>query len=78
MGFLNKLKGGKDATQQPSPQAEENVSCGHGTLIPRWDRAEDMGKEDRITSYTCESCGASLSPAEAREVQAKEEERLRV
>jgi len=80
MGFLRRITGGKKEaeTEAPSRQDTPESACGHGMLIPRWDRAEDMGHEDRATSYTCESCSASLTPQEAQGVMATERGRLRV
>lgn len=81
MGIMNKLLGKRDEaeqTTQPDNGSDANTECRHGTLIPRWDRVEDMGIEERVSSYSCESCGASLSPAEAMRVKAEEVERLRV
>ncbi len=86
MGFLSKLTGRgaedkRQAQEHPRPaggQADGAVECIHGTLIPRWDRAEDMGYEDRVVSYTCESCSRSLTPDEARAIMATEAHRLRI
>ncbi len=42
----------------------ETLECVHGVRIPHWDNLDDMGHEDRVTHYTCESCGAQFTPAE--------------
>lgn len=83
MGFLSKLVGNKDSEAErargsSAPDGAMAAECVHGTLIPRWDRVEDMGHEDRVVSYTCESCNSSLTPTEARAIMASEATRLRV
>lgn len=80
MGFLNKLLGGKKEpeVQASAPDAATETVCIHGTLVPRWDRVEDMGREDRVTSFTCESCSASLTPEEARQVMEAARDHLQV
>jgi hypothetical protein len=40
--------------------------CLHKTLTPRWDSAKDMGHEDRATSFSCEGCGETFTPEEAK------------
>src|SRR5690242_17846169 len=42
------------------------AECLHTTLIPHWDNAADMGHADKASSFTCEGCGKTLSPDEAR------------
>jgi len=71
MGFMSKLWGGS-GERSDQVAASDAIDCPHGTLIPRWASAEDMGKVDRVTNYTCESCEKSLSPEEAALVQADE------
>lgn len=63
MSFISRIFGGskETATAEPLPPPQ----CGHATLTPRWDAAEDMGKADRVTSYRCEGCGIQVTPAEA-------------
>jgi hypothetical protein len=56
---------------------EEAPPCSHATLTARWDNIEDMGHEERASSYRCETCGAEFSPAEAQKLQHDAAERLR-
>jgi hypothetical protein len=35
-------------------------------LGPRWENADDMGHEDRVTEYRCQSCGQCFTPDEGR------------
>jgi hypothetical protein len=50
--------------------------CEHVTLIPKWDRAEDIGREDKISMYRCESCGAEFSLDEALALRETESARI--
>ena len=54
----------------------EPVVCEHVTLIPKWDRAEDMGRDDRASMFRCESCGQEFTPAEATRLRATEAARV--
>ncbi|MEX1022064.1 MAG: hypothetical protein WD058_02845 [Dehalococcoidia bacterium] len=79
MGFMSKLRGGSQAEpRQNEARTEPPLDCPHGTMIPRWDEAADMGKQDKISSYRCESCSQELTPAEADEVMANEVNRVRI
>ncbi len=49
----------------------------HVALVPRWDRAEDMGHEDLATAFRCQGCSTDFTPAEAGRLRASEAERLR-
>lgn len=73
MSLLRKLTGKeKDQAEDPPtsemPEATttESTTCPHTALVPRWDSIEDMGKEDRATSYFCQGCERTFSPEEAR------------
>lgn len=44
--------------------------CEHFELAPRWDSATDMGKPDKITSYTCSTCKKDFTPDEVRSLRA--------
>ncbi|MDA0365706.1 MAG: hypothetical protein O2843_07555 [Chloroflexi bacterium] len=72
MSWLSKIMGRKAAKAAP-PIA---VQSPHVTLVPRWDSAEDMGHEDRASSYKCDSCASTFTPVEARELRRTEAERL--
>ena len=63
MSFLRNLFG---KSEPATPVAQTPVECSHVSLVARWDSVEDMGKEDRATSFACEACGASFTPEEAR------------
>jgi hypothetical protein len=73
LSLLRKITGKdkSDEKQAEAPEAteemQESISCPHTALVPRWDSVEDMGKEDRVTSYFCQGCERSFSPEEARQ-----------
>jgi len=53
------------------------VTCPHTTLIPRWDKVEDMGHEERVTGYTCEACQQQFTPEDGRALRQTEAARVR-
>jgi transposase-like protein len=59
MGMLSKLLGRK----KTEPEVM-SVECPHKALTPRWENAEDMGKQALVSSYTCSACGRSFSREE--------------
>jgi len=68
MGLLDKLLGRKKQAQAAA-EAVELPPCPHTALAPRWDAPEDMGKMDRVSSYFCQACGATLTPEEAAQTR---------
>ena len=74
MGFLNKLFG-KGDTATLEPQADD-VTCLHTTLTPSWDSVADMGRDDKVTGYTCQGCGERFSPSEGRALRRSEADRV--
>jgi len=69
MGILSKFFGGGSA--KPSAEASDAPApeCAHGALVPRWDKAEDMGKSDRVSNYYCEGCAETFTPADAERIR---------
>jgi hypothetical protein len=69
MGFLDRLFGRKEA---PAPEVETPIptECPHGTMSPHWDKPEDFGKHELMSSYVCEACGKSFSREEGERVMA--------
>lgn len=51
--------------------------CPHVERAPQWDDANDMGREDLASSFTCTSCGAVFTPDEERTLRATEAARVR-
>ncbi len=74
MSLLDKLL---HRDQPAVPPTLATVPCTHVALVPKWDSVADMGHEDRVSSYTCESCRQSFTPAAGRALRESEAERLR-
>lgn len=58
------------------PDTETPPKCEHVTLIPSWDRADDMGHVDRVSLYRCEACGETFTLHEAERLRETEQARL--
>ena len=39
--------------------------CSHSSLVPHWDRVEDMGHNERADFFICDSCAQIFSQDEA-------------
>lgn len=78
MGFLDRLFGGKKKDEQDVvEQAAADAECPHTALVAQWETADDMGKDDKITGYRCEGCGATFSREEGDRLRAAEDDRLK-
>jgi hypothetical protein len=74
MAFITKLFGrSKTKTAEVETAAPP---CPHVTLVPHWDSAEDIGKQDKATSFICDACDQSFTPQEARQLRSTESDRL--
>jgi transposase-like protein len=76
MGFLDRLFGRKDA----SATVDESLiqeKCPHSSLRPHWERPEDFGNRELISSYACEACGQTFSREEGEQVMAAVGESVR-
>jgi hypothetical protein len=71
-----KLFGKKGEQPQDKHEDEVTVVCEHITLIPSWDSAGDIGREDRVSQYRCEACGQTFTLAEAERLRDTESARL--
>jgi hypothetical protein len=67
MSFFKRLFGNEKPESMPAEAPA--VECPHISLVARWDSIEDMGHEDRATSFVCEACGASFSPEAGRKLR---------
>jgi hypothetical protein len=56
---------------------EDKPECLHIGLTARWDNIDDMGNEDKATSFVCATCSAEFTPEEARGIRAKQADQLR-
>lgn len=75
MGILARLL---HRTSSPTTRAAaEAPVCPHTALLPRWDTLEDMGHDERATSFHCDVCGEEFTPAEAHLLRVSETGRLR-
>lgn len=70
MKFLG-LFGGNKETPRQQPGATGQAECPHKVLLPRWDKLEDMGHEDKAAGYRCNACGASFTLEEGEEIRRK-------
>ena len=55
---------GKKESRATTVEQAERV-CPHIALVPRWDKIDDMGQEQKATRFTCESCKQEFTPEEA-------------
>ena len=62
---------------QRERRAAAAAPCPHTALTAHWDSVADMGNDEKATSYTCQSCNQSFTPAEGRALRATEAERVR-
>ena len=67
----------KRRSEAPPAQDETPPVCEHITLIPSWDRAEDIGHEDRVARYRGEGCNEQFALAQAEHLRETEAARLR-
>lgn len=77
MRWIDKLRGRRETPAASAVPPNEEPPCPHVTLVPRWGNAADMGKEDRISEYACDTCGAHLSVDHAQALRASEAERIK-
>jgi hypothetical protein len=55
---------------------ELTPQCEHITLVPAWDSPEDIGHEDRATSFRCEACREVFTLEAAEHLRATEKARV--
>ena len=70
------LTGQRQRREPPAAPTAETPPCPHTTLVPRWDSVADMGKEDKVTSYTCDACQERFSAADGHALRATEAARV--
>ena len=77
MGFLDRLVGRKE---EAAPKVDEpliEAKCPHASLRPHWERPEDFGKHELISTYVCETCGETFSREQGERVMAAVGESVR-
>lgn len=67
------LRRDKDQPSEPT----EDVQCEHIRLLPKWDRPDDMGNDERASSFWCEACGTEFSAEDGARLRATEQERVK-
>jgi hypothetical protein len=63
-------------TEEVKQESPEEPTCQHVVLVARWDRPEDVGREDAVSSYRCETCGMEFTRYEAERLRLTEPVRL--
>jgi hypothetical protein len=63
MGLLGRLLKRPADTDTLAPPV-----CTHRILVARWDNPEDIGHEERVTSYKYESCSKLFTAEIGREL----------
>ena len=76
MGILDRLFGRKEASTKVDESLIE-AKCPHGSLRPHWERPEEFGKHELISSYVCETCGETFSREQGESVMAAVGESVR-
>ena len=76
MGILDRLFGRKEASAKVDETLIEE-KCPHAALRPHWERPEDFGKKELISSYVCETCRETFSREEGERVTAAVGESVR-
>lgn len=74
MGIFDKLFGGKE--KESATATMEKPPCPHGVMVPRWDNIDDIGHDDKVAYFVCESCEEKFSPEEAKTLRDTAVERL--
>jgi len=52
-------------------KTKKRRTCPHLVLAPRWDKAEDIGHENRATGYWCAACQQPITVEEAAALQGR-------
>ena len=76
MGFLDRVFGRKEAPAKVDESLIE-AKCPHASLRQHWERPEDFGKRELISSYVCETCGETFSREQGEALMAAVGESVR-
>ncbi len=77
MGLLDRLFRRSNEAEPGEAAPLVAAQCPHTTLTARWDSVDDMGKEEKASSFICTACDEGFSPEEAAQLRASEADRLR-
>ena len=69
MKVLDKILRRHSHEDEPEAAVTDASKCAHAVIVPRWDRVDDIGNEDNVSGYRCETCSADFTPEEGRELQ---------
>ena len=75
MSLLDKIFRRQPAATEPTV-ADSTTACIHAVLAPRWDDSAELGKEDKVSGYVCESCQSSFTKEEGLSLRSSLAERL--
>jgi hypothetical protein len=64
--------------QAESPADELSPECPHTALTPHWNSVGQMGNQEAVSSYICDSCQESFSSREGGQLIENQAERLRL
>ncbi len=53
------------------------ATCVHSALVPHWDAAADIGHNDRVAFFRCDTCHSNFTPAEGAALRTSEAQRIR-
>ena len=74
MSIFSRLLGGAIGAEEVT---EEQGACMHGVLTPHWQSLDDVGQEQKISGYRCQSCMEEFEPEEATWLWLRAVDRLR-
>ena len=74
MRFLRRGESESSSPQVADPASE---TCECVLLVPHWDSPENMGIEDKASSYRCNTCGESFTREEEEILRGTEADRIR-
>ena len=74
MRFFRRGDGGSSGAAMAEDVSE---TCEHVLLVPHWDSPENMGIEDKASSYVCNTCDEQFSRDEEEILRGTEADRIR-
>ena len=69
-------RGGPDSSGT-APAGDISETCEHVLLVPHWDSPENMGIDDKASSYRCNTCDESFTREEEEILRRTETDRIR-